>query len=206
MKSLISPCSTTTCCRSGRSATTVPSPVTVFGLGFELRVLARDVRAAVSGQRVGVRDDGPSVVHRQLALPGRHRGALRLERLDEPALADPPHPVVAGHLRDHLLVGEIARFRREVRGARALAVALLAVAQRALRGVDLLAFGDHLGVRPDAVGDVGIRRRPEGPRHDRGRSCATARRTALCEPRGAQHEDDRSCDGPSSTIHGFPLE
>src|SRR6266702_1235089 len=126
MNPLISPCSRTICCFSGRKEMTVPSPVTNLGIG----------------------DHGPAVVHRQLALPGRHRGPLRLERLHKTTLADAPDPEVVRHLRHHLPVGKVCRLQRKIRRAGPLPVPLLAVAERALGDEDLLALGDHLRVRP----------------------------------------------------------
>src|SRR5262249_18327285 len=65
-----------------------------------LRMLPGHVRALVAGERVLVGDDGPAILRGKLALPGRHRRALRLEGLHGPALAHPPEPVVVPHFGD----------------------------------------------------------------------------------------------------------
>ena len=189
------------------------------GLGLQLRVLAGDVRSAVARQRVGIGDHGPAVVHRQLALPGRHSGPFRLERLDKATLADAPDPEVVRHLRHHLGVGEVGGLERKIHRAGALSVALLAVAERTLRDEDLLALGDHLGVRPDSRSGCGRWRTRPGPPDARDPHAAWPgapglRRTSLrllrlrvskrdsCEPgsgnRQPDHDDD---DGHSCTSH-----
>src|SRR5262245_15792820 len=128
-----------------------------LGLGPQRRVLTRDVRTAVTGQRVRIGDHGPPVAHRQLALPGGHHGAFRLERFDEPALADAPEPEISRHLRHHLRVSEIRWLELEADRARSLTISSLAVTERALPYVDLLSLGDHRGISPGLEWNVGVR-------------------------------------------------
>src|SRR5207253_8932297 len=75
-----------------------------------LRVLPGHVRPVMPGERVLIRHHGPSVLDRELAFPWRPGGALTLERLDLPALAHAPEPVVVAHLRDAVLVVEVGGF------------------------------------------------------------------------------------------------
>src|SRR5262249_17995921 len=56
----------------------------------------------------------------------------------------------------HLRVGEIRRLELEADGARPLAISPLAVAERTLRDVDLLALGDHRGIRPGVEWNLGV--------------------------------------------------
>src|SRR5262245_22745285 len=128
-----------------------------LGLGPQCLVLAGYVWTAVTGQRVRIVDHGPPVAHRQLSLPRGHHGAFRLERFDEPSLADAPEPEISRHLRHHRGVSEIRWLELEANRGRSLTISSLAVTERALRSVDLVALGDHRGISPGFERNLGVR-------------------------------------------------
>src|SRR5207247_11157283 len=66
-------------------------------------------------------------------------------------------PVGVARPGDAALVAEVGRLERERNAGRTFAVALIAVADGAPRGVDLLASRDHRCVCPHAQRDVDIR-------------------------------------------------
>src|SRR5207249_507769 len=118
-------------------------------------MFGRHVGRLVARERVLVRDDGPAVFHRKLFLPGGHRRALRLERIDQTALTDPPEPVVPAHLINHPRITEVRWLEGQTRRRGSFSVAGIAVTDRAASRVDRFATREHGGVCPGRRGNMG---------------------------------------------------
>jgi hypothetical protein len=187
----------------------------VLGVHAQLGMRRRHVRAAMSRERVDVRDHDLPVVLRECRLEGRHGRPRPGERLGPVALADPPVEVGGSHLGEHGAVPERGRGQRGGGGGGPVAGAALPVTDRAVRDVHGAPPLQDPRVRPELLRDVD----PLVDRWRHGMSVARRRRgrvrrilvsivgNALAERRARQRERThregdrhgrRSCHGPSS--------
>jgi len=115
---------------------------------LHLGMLGRTVHAGMAAERMLECDYRPTVLRGQVIFVGRHRGTVRLVRLDRSPLAHTPEPIRGRHLGDHGLIAEGRWLHDQSAGRWPVATTLPPVADRALGVMDRLATREDGPIRP----------------------------------------------------------